>query len=395
MPPEPKGNRTLSDEDVRARALARLAPLLPEPIGGYRVDRTMLLDALLYAATEGTSLHGASANLVGLADDTTLRDYLNVAWPAESVMALQQRVNDQMVADLPESIRGSRRHVAIDTKDYPYYGHCPELAPWVCRGKARSGTTRFLRVATAYLMLDGLRLTLGIRFVGPTHRMADIVTALVTHVRFVGVRTQSLWLDRGFASVAVVRAIERLRLPAVIACPIRGKDTTGTRALCRGPVSYTAHHTFVSQRDGVASVQIAACRSFIGGRRSPKRTKWLLYVVIGQRLTPAAVHGAYRLRFGIESSYRVSNQVRPRTTSRNPAVRFLMASIGFMLTDVWVLLRFANCARILPARGFRRAPQLIIDEDGFRLLRFKAFVRHALETRYEGRWSIIATEGAT
>ncbi len=82
MPREPKGNRTLSEEDVRASALARLTPLLPEPIGGYRVDRTMLLDALLYAATEGTSLHGASANLVGLADDTTLRDYLNAAWPA-------------------------------------------------------------------------------------------------------------------------------------------------------------------------------------------------------------------------------------------------------------------------------------------------------------------------
>jgi hypothetical protein len=40
--------------------------------------------------------------------------------------------------------------------------------------------------------------------------------------------------------------LSQRKLPALIACPIRGR-TGGTRALCRGNKSYTTRHTFKGQ----------------------------------------------------------------------------------------------------------------------------------------------------
>lgn len=383
MSPEPEGNRILTDENVRTMAVDRLGPLLSTSIQGYSVDNEMLLDALVYAAAEGTSLHGACDSLAAMADDNTLRDYLNLAFPADSVYALNQEVNRLLLSDLPPDLKTGRHHLAIDLKDFPYYGRSRQIEPWVCRNKRRAGTTRFLRIATAYLMLDGLRLNLAVQFVHPAQRLARLVLNCVTRVRFAGIGVATLWLDRGFSSTSVIRAIEALRIPAVIACSIRGKpEGKGTRALCRGRCTYSTHHTFNSRRDGSCSVPMAVVRSYVGGKRKPKQARWFLYIQVGIRLPPRQIHRLYRLRFGIETSYRLMNQVRPRTTSRNPAVRFLLAAIGLLLVNVWVSLRYATCRLILPPRGFRRKPVVCIDEPRLRLRRLKTFIRHAVEARY-------------
>ena len=88
MSPELTANRTVTADDVRNEAVELLEGLVDESVGGYRVNRTMLFDAILYAAAEGTSLHGACGMLDGLADDTTLRDHLNAAFPAEAARGL-------------------------------------------------------------------------------------------------------------------------------------------------------------------------------------------------------------------------------------------------------------------------------------------------------------------
>ena len=56
----------------------------------------------------------------------------------------------------------TRRHaqeVAIDYHDRPYYGKGTQAEGLWVRGHAKDGTTRFYRVATAYVVLNGLRLT--------------------------------------------------------------------------------------------------------------------------------------------------------------------------------------------------------------------------------------------
>lgn len=395
MAPEPGEYGTLTSEAVRSVAAERLRPLMAGIGTGYRVSPDVMLDVLIYAAATGKSLHSAALALESAPDDTTLRDCLNAAFRPEGVMQLQAQVNKLLLADLPGELFETRQDLAIDFHDLPFYGQVSDLNGWLCRGKARDGTTHFLRVATAYVMRDGLRFTLAVHFVRPTHRTADILSRMLVRVRRAGLKIACLWLDRGFASVAVVRRLENLRIPAVIACPIRGEQG-GTRALCRGRASYTTTYTMHGPYGTCCTVPVAVVYGYVKRRGQRRRARWFLYLLIGVRFTPQAVHARYRRRFGIESSYRCLGQVRPRTNSRNPAYRYLCTAIGLVLLNVWTALRFQYCQVRLPAHGFRRQAVIKEDRSLFRLHRLRDFLRHAIEQRHRlCTWILVTPRPAT
>ena len=59
----------------------------------------------------------------------------------------------------------------------------------------------------------------------------------------------------------------------------------------------------------------------------------------------------YRLRFGIETSYRQMHEARIRTTTRRPEVRLLYVGIALVLRNLWVWLHSTLLA--MPRRGGR------------------------------------------
>ena len=46
----------------------------------------------------------------------------------------------------------------------------------------------------------------------------------------------------------------------------------------------------------------------------------------------------YRCRWGIETSYRLKNHCRIRTTTKNPVLRLLFVALAFILVNLWVYL---------------------------------------------------------
>ena len=286
MRSEPDQKDTLTDEMVRTAAADRLKEQFPEEIAGYVVDRQMILDTLIYAAAERKSLHSACASLSETANDDTIRNYLNAAFKPDWIHEMQQAVNRSLRADLPRRVRKGRWNIAIDLHDQPYYGHCEELEPWVCQSKSKHSTKRFLRIATAYIIKNGLRITAAMRVVRPEHSAEDVVSWLVHSLRRDGIGIRRLWIDKGFASGGVVRRLRSMRLSAIIACPIRGEEG-GTRALCRGRGTHGAHHTFNSRRHGRWNAYVSAVRAFVKmkGRRNggcqdscrPVRLRGLLF----------------------------------------------------------------------------------------------------------------------
>ncbi len=47
----------------------------------------------------------------------------------------------------------------------------------------------------------------------------------------------------------------------------------------------------------------------------------------------------YRRRFAIESSYRMRNQVKPKTSSKNATIRYFYALISFLFENIWLCLQ--------------------------------------------------------
>jgi putative transposase len=123
--------------------------------------------------------------------------------------------------------------------------------------------------------------------------------------------------------------------------------------------------------------------SLVPDKTGKRRRKWLAFIVILLDWSAEKIYQKYRRRFGVECSYRLLRRVRATTTSRNPALRFFLLSIGLILTNAWVFLRW-EFARLMAA-GPRR-----VDEDRFRLYRFRKLLIRSIETYY-GAISAIST----
>src|SRR3990170_4806051 len=77
----------------------------------------------------------------------------------------------------------------------------------------------------------------------------------------------------------------------------------------------------------------------------------MIFILIHLDWSPRQARRQYRRRFGIESSYRCTGQVRGWTTSNNPAYRFVLIAVSFFLLNVWVHLRWLFTQ--VPRRGRR------------------------------------------
>jgi len=56
--------------------------------------------------------------------------------------------------------------------------------------------------------------------------------------------------------------------------------------------------------------------------------------------TPKQVETLYRKRSAIETSYRTYREARATTTTPDPLIRFVLVAVGFLLRNLWLVVRF-------------------------------------------------------
>ena len=368
----------LNDEKVLCQAKKTLGIYLPLEADGYCVRSETLYDILIGIAANRGTTESVCAELAGAPDPETIRRYFREQFIVEQLPELQRSINDGLAANWPKKLRrGGPIEVAFDFHNRPYYGkQKQEEGLWVS-GEAKDGTTRFYQVATAYAILHSQRVILAIRFVLPGDQPVEVVKELRQMLLLRALRIGALYLDKGFSGFPVLNYLRRSKQPSSIACPIRGKNG-GTRALCRGRASYRTDYTFNECRESEFRAQLAVCRVFTMSRRTKRhkrRAEWLLFIMIALDWAPERCRQRYRKRFGVETSYRLGNKQLGWTTSPNPAYRFVLIGLGFLLLNLWVHLCWIYTQ--VAHRGRRAfAPSL------FRQARFLNFLRHALERIY-------------
>jgi putative transposase len=368
---------TLTDQKVLEHAQTTLRHHLALRAEGYQCTTEDLLNVLLGVAAGRGTLESVCAELVGTPDPETIRRYINEQISVEALPALEAALNQALVAQIPPRLWRHPQDLAIDLHDRPYYGkQSQEEGLWV-RSQAQAGTTRFYRIATAYVLRDGLRFSLAIHFVLPQESLVAVLAVLLPRVQALPLQIRRLLLDRGFAGIEVQDYLAQAQIPALIACPIRGKGG-GTRALCQGRKSYRTSYTFHGAHGQQRTAHLAVCRVFTTARRTQRlkrRASWQIFILIHLDLSPRQVTRLYRRRFGIESSYRCAGQVCGWTTSPNPAYRFLLMALSVLLVNVWLLCQWLFTQ--IPCRGARQLMTTLLP-----LTRFAHFILHALERHY-------------
>lgn len=197
------------------------------------------------------------------------------------------------------------------------------------------------------------RVTLALSFVWAEEALSDVLTDLLGQLHTRRVRIRRLDLDRGFAAVAILRWLAEQPFLSVVALPTGGQRLKG---LLTGTVPIQTTYTMRSAEEGeVTFPLLIAYEPPAGERRKPA---YLPFAVLGPWPADLAVTGVaepYRKRFGIEARYRQPNQVRVRTTSRDPRYRLLLVTLARLLTNLWLVLQAAVMA-VVPA-ALRAATQ--------------------------------------
>jgi Transposase DDE domain len=374
-----ENNTNLTQTAVLDIARSRVGEFLPLQADGYACTTDQLLDVLLAVSCQKETIEQVCADLKIKVGAETIRGYFNEQLKTEKLDNLQVAVNLALQKSFSSELKGQLLEIAIDFHDQSYYGKLEQSeGKWV-GAEAKNGTTKVYRVATLYVIKNGHRLTLGIKFVVPDESAKEVVEYLLNQLKRLEIKAKCLYLDRGFASIEVARYLKEIKQKSIIASPIRGK-TGGLKALCVGKKSYRTKHIFKSAKYGTEELEMAMFKSFTNSTKKGKKVrtaKWLAYILIEceANLSAKKVKENYRKRFGIEASYRCAKKVRGWTTSSNAAYRFVLMGMSFVLTNIWQELQ-EKWTRI--AQVGRR----MWNKQKFRLKRFVNFLRKAIENLY-------------
>lgn len=309
---------------------------LPLHLQHTRLSSEEVWAVLSYASLRQSTLETACHELPCAPSGNRLREVLMAALPTRSV--LQRQLNTALRAQLPKVFFQNKRSyaLALDVTLIPYHGQPAATPEAVLRAQAKHGTHYFHGYATISIVHHRQRFVLALRLLQPHERMVDLVRDLLNRIKRLGIRVRRVYLDREFYSIQVFQTLDRRKLSYVVALPIKGRHH-GLRRLCHGRASYLTWYTLRSVHAGVYRIRIALVHRY--RRRQPGR--WFAYAIAGvpPASAPQQVFHWYRQRFGIETGYRQMNQVRARTSSRNPILRGLLVGLALLLVNLYVTWR--------------------------------------------------------
>jgi hypothetical protein len=361
----------LTDEGVLATALDCLQSHLFIDMQGACSLQT-LFTVLLRAASRADSIEHTTQRLSGVPTGNDIRYHLD---KLDGMDSLETQLNAALQHRLPPKVLNHRHRLAIDLHLLPYYGHpSAQEAPYIYRSQAKAGTTSFFAYASVYLIRRHHRVTLAIHPVRSDEILVSTMTRLLSRLTPLKVKVQALFLNRGFYCVPVIRWLKALHLPFIMPAVIRGK-TGGTRQFCRGRTSYWTSYQIKSQQYGTVDCQLAVVCRYAKGARQVHGIQYLLYAVYRVKVALGAVREQYRQRFGIETSYRIKNDARIRTTTKNPVLRLLFVALAFILVNIWIFLLWTGVSAT--RRGGRQVFQTL-----FPLKTLLEFFSQAVEKRF-------------
>ena len=315
---------------------------------GWLCTATAVLSIALRAAGRSISISAACRDLAHGPSDRAAMTALEDGLP-KTLTVLERRLNDALVSNLPRRMCRRAWEVAIDWHLQPYYGQPYRSRNELYYGKPKLGTTKFHAYASACIVEYGRRYTLALSWVQRHEPMVRVLRRLVAKIREIGLKIRCVLLDRAFFNVPVVEFLQAETLPFLMPVVIRGRTPkkrrkpTGLRWIKRQPAGWYRH----TMKNGKRQVTVSICAGYRRHRnrkdRKQRRQK-LLFAAWRVHGSPTDIRERYRLRFGIESSFRQMRQARVYTCTRNPRLRLFFLALALILRNIWVWIHQTRLA---------------------------------------------------
>ncbi len=307
-----------------------------------------LFNILVGAASKADTIEKTASSLKNSWSGRNVRYHLS---KIDNFSELEKEVNQALISKLPRRIKKKKHKIAIDLNLIPYYGQSREKEEdYIYRSQAKNGTCSFFAYATIYIIAKNKRLTIAIIGVKKSYTSVALITYLLEKINSLKIKIKTLYLDRGFYSSAVIRWLIALDIPFIMPA-IRNGKTGGINQYLKGGKSYKTTHTMNKEKDNQVTFPLWIVCKYLKGKRGKFGIEYLPYVVYKVDISLDYLYQDYRKRFGIESSYRLKNFCRIKTTTKNTLIRLLYVGISFLLVNIWIYLLWSKISK--PRRGGR------------------------------------------
>ena len=341
-------NCTMNSGQVHSWSLGLLLDAKLVKDHGWKCTAAIVLSITLRAAARCVSVSAACRDLAKAPSDQAVMTALDEGLP-KTLLVLERRLNDALIDPLPRSMRRRAWNVAIDWHLQPYYGQPFQSRNELYYGQPKQGTTKFHAYASACIVEYGRRYTLVLTWVRRHESMVRVLRRMVARIREIGLKIRRLLLDRAFFNGVVVAFVQEEKLPFVMPVVIRGRapkkgtPPTGLRWIKRQAAGWYSHVMKYEKQ----SLKIAVCvgyRRHRNRKNGKRRHQKLLFAAWRVHGSPTDIRERYRLRFGIETSFRQMRQARIYTCTRNPRLRLFFLAVALILRNLWVWIHHTRLA---------------------------------------------------
>ncbi|MDQ2056448.1 ISH3 family transposase [Halobellus sp. H-GB7] len=312
------------------------------------IDTEDIYEVLVGACADGTSISELCESSDDSPHENTVLYHLREKFDLASVERVGNALLQKDVLEiLPEQVE-----VVADLHLRPYYGDEDET-DGLYHSEAKRGTTAFHAYATLYARVKNKRYTLAVR------RLVDGDTASTVLAEFLGIldgldlSVKAVYLDREFYDSKCLTLLQAHNHAYVMPIVRWGKKIK--QELSEG-WSRVIRHDLTAKLDGhswTVEFPVYIDCTYQNGRYDEHGVARHGYAADAPFIdTPREARDHYAKRFGIEASYRLSEQSIATTTTQNPVVRLLYVVVSLLLQNVWRYLHWEFVAT--PRRGGRR-----------------------------------------
>lgn len=318
------------------------------------------------------SVHSVSKQYQDVACETSLRYHLRKLNMEELIKSNEMILLQELMKNLKP---GKSYEFAIDLTDDPYYGKIDfSNEKYVIGGQAKKSTNSFYSYISLYITNKNERFTVSVLPVEKNKSMVEYLSYFIDLIKRLNFKIKVLCLDRGFYSIDVFEFLQNNSVPHIVPVIKRGEQM---KQILIGNKARREQYVMKNSKKKIL-LNIVIDVKYLKGKRGKKGLENLGFVVFGVKWSPRKVSTVYRRRFAIESSYRMRNIVKPKTSSKNANIRYFYTLISFLLKNIWLHLQKKHFTIV------KRGPQ-VIDEDKFRFEMFILLIEEWLRRKLKVR----------
>lgn len=292
------------------------------------------LHVLVDAAEHEDFINNSAIRVDGPTGETLFSRLKNADF--EKITSAFISVLDFAFSRIKPFLRNRKVALAFDTTDEPYYGKVEGL--WIHRYQPVRGSTGCFRYITTSITYNDRRFILGSL---PVRVGADTVALVMELIesakRFVPI--EIALFDRGFESYELADFLQRAKIRYQILWRKKAWITKELKKMKRGKMREILKERKYSKNKTKHKVKIRFVLIKKYKRNKKDRAYDWIFATNTRQASQHFYVDKYKKRWGIETVFRVLDNVRIRTTTKNEIIRYFINIFCCLLYNLWKYVR--------------------------------------------------------